>query len=343
MTHLRSIFVIVFLLICNSLFAQTKVEEPTLLLNKQGTFKVIDWGVYTHYDCGFKKTETDANYKKLIAITDAVRKNPVMSDLKGFDGQARFFAKECDDKLGYGIPSRISFEFCAWFLYKGEEEKSCIEPPHWDILLNKINSIGGAAYGYTAFKPWGNVREGFNFELWESAAEKVNEIFFCPANKQTLAPGVDLYKESDIVLYNPERPAYWMPVTIRESFDLLYNYWKLRPDLQPDDPMVKELDDEYADFTETEKDGYAHSGGRGFLSQISADEKYPIMMRVNTAYWNKNLPRSAIQIISFYCPVDKEYTKSMAERWLKHNSSGYHSEHFIETLDYKLLIPVVDK
>jgi hypothetical protein len=43
-----SIFVFVFSLL--HLLAQ----ESTLLLNKQCVFKIIDLGVYSHYDCGFK-------------------------------------------------------------------------------------------------------------------------------------------------------------------------------------------------------------------------------------------------------------------------------------------------
>jgi len=40
----RNFSVITFSLKCNSLIEQTRVEDPSLFLNKQGLFKVIDRG-----------------------------------------------------------------------------------------------------------------------------------------------------------------------------------------------------------------------------------------------------------------------------------------------------------
>jgi hypothetical protein len=341
--NLRSnLIFIAFSLVCASLTAQTQFHDPELILNKQGTFKVIVWDGYNYTYCGFKKTETDNYYKRLVSITEAVRKDPVMQDTKGFNGQVRFYPDKCDVLNGYGIPSFVNFEFCPWFTYKGKEYADCIEPPHWDIEVNILRSVCVGAYDYTAFDPVAWIRDGFNFKMWKSAAEKTNELFFSPIDKKTLAPGVDLYNESNIIIYNPDRPPYWIPVTIREAFKLLYDYWKLRPDLLPDDPLVQELDKEYAVFTEKEKDGYAYAGGE-FLSRISSNDKFSMMMRVNPAYWNRNLPRSAIQFMSFYCPADKEYVKSQAERWLKCNASGYNVDHFVATFDWNLLVPIIEK
>ena len=66
----KFILSLTFLLAVTFLFAQ----EYPLVLNKQGSFTMTDWGAYTHYDCGYTKTETAANYQKLLAVINAIKK-----------------------------------------------------------------------------------------------------------------------------------------------------------------------------------------------------------------------------------------------------------------------------
>ena len=72
-----------------SLFAfcviSSRAQDYPLITDHPGTFKLINWNVYTNYDCGFTKAETTANYQKIIGVTDLVRKNPVFIDQKGFE------------------------------------------------------------------------------------------------------------------------------------------------------------------------------------------------------------------------------------------------------------------
>ena len=97
-----------------------QAQDYPLLPDHPGTFKLIDWGVYTHWDCGFAKAETTANYQKITQLTDVVRKNSVFINQKGFNCEAYVYAKNCPDKFGYGIPSEISFGFGDWFSDKGQ-------------------------------------------------------------------------------------------------------------------------------------------------------------------------------------------------------------------------------
>jgi len=90
-----------------------QAQDYPLILNHPGIFKLTDWGVYTHYKCGFTKTETTANYQKITGITDLVRKNPIMIDQKGFNCPTYVFAIPCESKFGYGIPSELRFDFGA--------------------------------------------------------------------------------------------------------------------------------------------------------------------------------------------------------------------------------------
>ena len=140
-------------------------QEPKLLLDKPGTFKIVDWGVYTHYDCGFTKAETTANYQKLVAITDAARRNPVLNNIKGFDCQSLLYSGRCDNRFGYGISSEISFEFCSWSLDKGKEVKWIIEPPSWAFQVNSISSFIGGGFNVNS-NTSSDSKPGFNVEQW---------------------------------------------------------------------------------------------------------------------------------------------------------------------------------
>jgi hypothetical protein len=116
---MKKFFLTLQCILCLQFLVQA--QDYPLMLDHPGTFKLIDWGVYTHWNCGFAKAETTANYQKIIGITDVVRKNPVFNNQKGFDCETYVFAKNCPDKNGYGIPSELSFGFEDWFMNKGKE------------------------------------------------------------------------------------------------------------------------------------------------------------------------------------------------------------------------------
>jgi len=70
---------------------------------------------------------------------------------------------------------------------------------------------------------------------------------------------------------------------------------------------------------------------------------FPRIVQVNPAYWNKNLPKSAIQFLTFNRLSDiKRYTSAIKEA-LKYNSNGYSLDRFLEALDITTLIPAIDK
>jgi hypothetical protein len=313
------------------------VEDPKLLLDKQGIFKIIDWGIYTHYDCGFTKVETSANAEKIAALVATIKKNnPVLNETRGFNGNARLYAEHCPSRAGYGIRGIITFEFCSWFRYKGEEGFVHVEPPHWDLYLNDLDARGS---GYACNEST-STRKDFNLQQYREACARLREIFGTYLHKETLAPGIDRYNGSIIVVYNPERPPYWLPVTVREAYTLLLDYWKLRPDWKPNDEMVKVLEDEFASYTETQKNGQAYGGG---IFGFCADNHGVPVMRANPASWNKTLPKSAVQIFSFFCPADKADWKRQMESVLKRDGFEYHEYRFIDALDINLFKDMIDK
>jgi len=321
-------------------------QDYPLLPDHPGTFKLIDWGVFTHYDCGFTKTETTANYQKITRITDLVRKNPVFIDQKGFDCETYVYTMNCPDKFGYGIPYRLSFGFEDWFIDKGQPKKYKIEPPSWSVIVNSLDNVFGPNYSLGASKPTEKPKEGFNYEKWKDVNDKLHDCIYIPGQKEELGNGIDRYSSELIVVYNPERPPYCLPVKFRELAEWIIEYWELHPDKLQSDMMLEYIEAEYARFSESERDGWAynntHDERSPFLKITTIPGPQPVV-RLNPDYWNKKLPRSAIQILSFNRLTDTDrYTKEKKE-WLKLGSPGYSLDRFLEALDIFSLVPAIDK
>ena len=329
------------LLCCNSLLAQ----DSKLLLDKQGVCKVVDWGVYTHFDCGFTKTETGLNYKKLNSIVDETRKNPVLSELKGFDLMPTFFAQNCDVKVGYGIPSIIHFEFHTWSLYKksGKEGRWDIEPPHWDIMVNDIRPFGNST-DYIVNRPRKeDCKPGFDFEKWKNATIKMRELFHTPGKKIMLEPGIDVYGDDKIIFYNPARPDYWLPVTVDEAYAIWIDYYKNDPDEIASKISLQMLEAEYAGLSAADKKAPAYFGGVASISQINPQKTDQQLVRANPLYWNKQLSKGAVQLLCCVLPQTRSYITYDKEEALKVQGGSYHMYRFMESFDIKTLLPLIEK
>lgn len=333
-----------------SLFAlcviNSSAQDYPLLPDHPGTFKLIDWGAYTNSDCGFTKAETTANYQKIIKITDLIRKNPVFINQEGFNCETYVLSENCTGKFGYGIPCFIRFGFGDWFMDKGQPKFYKIEPPSWGIMVNSLNNVFGSNYSLGASKPTGKPKEGFNYEKWKNVSDKLREYIYLPGEKEELGNGIDRYESEHIVMYNPERPPYYLPVKFRELAELIIEYWKLHPDKFQSDMMLEYMEAEYAQISEIERNGWAYNNTYdercSFLKITPVAGPQPVV-RLNPEYWNKKLPRSSVQILTFKHLADTQSYAMQKEEWLKLNASGYSLQRFLETFDINSLIPAIDK
>lgn len=289
--------------------------ELPLVLDRPGTFQILSRTDYTLPDCGFTRAEMAEGLKEIIAVVNVIRKNPVLTDMKGFEGRARIYNVFCSDRSGYGLPSRISFEFASWFLNKkGIPVFSAIEPPEWSIVVNKPNSY---------------------FDRFEG------EMFLVPPKKETIQPGIDRYDGEVYILYNPDRPAYFLPVTINEAFEALRARERKNPDKVSAEYMLKYIETQYAAIPESDRTRAAHYAGAP-----SADPGFPPIVRMNPEYWNKSLPRSAIQFLYFRMISNRRFLENRRREALEKNSTSYSLYRFEESLDMDMvrsLAPLVRK
>ena len=63
----------------------------------------------------------------------------------------------------------------------------------------------------------------------------------------------------------------------------------------------------------------------------------------NSKYWNRKLPRSAIQVVTFKRLSDTKRYTIEKEEWLKSDSPGYSLNRFMEALDINTSVPAIDK
>jgi hypothetical protein len=294
--------------------------------DKPGTFTILSRTNYTLPECGFTKAEMTANLQKITELINTIHKtNLVLSNIVGFEGRARIYnTMNCTEYGGYGVPSRISFEFCTWYLNNsGKEELGTIEPPEWSIFINKIlpNSPQFSASG-------------------------TSDRFSIPAKKETIERGLDVYGGECYVIYNPDRPPYWLPLTVKEAYEAWIDVWENdKGDKTTSSAMLDIIKKKYAAIPESDLNKPAYDGGPWPTAENNPDAEFSPIMHVNPEYWDKSLPKSAIQFIYFRSVPNKDYYRRLKEEH-KIFDSTYHLFHFEETFDMddiRTLIPLIEK
>jgi hypothetical protein len=331
-----------------ALVQQSNAQDEILLSDKPGTFK-ITYGTLIGYgpdqygnSCDFTKTESDAITKNLVSLVEIFRRNPVLKDIKGFDGYCYLNSGRCSTKFGYGVPSTPCFFFEVWSLRKGKEVKQTSEPPQWRFEVNmteKFCSNGFNVSDYSnAYNP---TNPAFSEKGANSSAVALRELFFLPGVKEEVSPGIDRYGDN-LILFNPDLPEYWNHVTIREAFRLLIDYYKLDPDKIAVETMVPMLENELSNFSESEKDGFAYLGSQESVSRIGSARNETPVMRPSPDYWNRKLPRSAIQFMWLEIPPKEIVKSKMDDRW-KRQDGYYYVSRLLYELDVKDLLPIIEK
>lgn len=297
-------------------------QELPLILNHPGTFEILSRTDYASPECGFTKAEMAANLQKITELVAIIRKNPVLSDIIGFDGRARIYNTiACQQECAYGVPARISFEFASWFRLKdGKVVRNLIEPPEWSIYINTIQPG------------------------WTSGFSRKPDIIAVPEKKETIAPGIDVYDGECFVLYDPGRPDYWLPVTVKEAFDVAYAENKRNSDEIQWGFAKKMLDDEWAAIPK--EDWNKPATFSGMLSRVGTQKGFPLIVKPNPAYWDKSRPKSDVQFITFRMVTNKNFLQQRTKEYLDKNSISYHCARFEESLNLdfvRSLKPVVVK
>jgi hypothetical protein len=245
-------------------------------------------GSYSFYNnIGSAKAEYAAFGNQVKALSDFFHETlPVMKTNQGFDLKAILFGQWDDEyrkrASSYGLRGELRFDFQLFLKASGKETKWTVEPPHWSFRINDTEAGHG-----------GNLKEG-------NAGSLLKEMFTVFPLVREVAPGVQ-YRDCEsrtcggLVVFNPDRPPFWLPVTVAEivkaklefykadaSNKMLYDYIK---------PLVEKM-------SPAELSAPAFFGSEDAILNVNGNGQGLQIMRFNPDYWDRTLQPSAIQWIA---------------------------------------------
>lgn len=281
-------------------------------------------------------TELAAFKKKINQVVETLRQNPVTANPIGYEPTVTagiyanmFLYKYNPANIAGRIPqSEIVLRFCILYqeIATGKLSKDCMEVEHCDVWLNCIDrTVNSSGYhSYEAFGPKKPIDEAFG---------KMNEVFQAPELFQTLAEGVNLYANGVIVAARKDRP-YWIPVTAGEYFDLQIRYWTLKSAEEGNTYFLDMLKKEKESFSEANLKLPAYNGENpaSLITVIPNNRPY---MRFNPNYFDKKIPRTALQLLTVRINSDL-LVKGFNP---KHYLNG---EHYMDILRYYEFSKAID-
>ncbi len=258
-------------------------------------------------------SENVAFKKNIASLAEWFRQNvPMLTSPKGYDLRAlsNYVWGDWTTKTEaeYGIPADLGFLF---ELFYADGSKWKVEPPRYGL---SVNALYGGHDGFF-FTPESIVDDGTRYDLSQSekvskALSELQKYFRVYPLKEQPAPGVDIYEahrdgwqqngRRTIVVHNPERPPYWLPVTVKEMADAHLAYYSLIQKREIDRMVLDQLKQEIAELTTEELAAPAYAGHEShFALNVNGKKQGYQIMKFNPAYWDKSLPTSAIQFMTF--------------------------------------------
>ncbi|MEI7638011.1 MAG: hypothetical protein WCJ37_11950 [Syntrophus sp. (in: bacteria)] len=264
--------------------------------------------------------EADAFQKNVKTLAEWFHQNTaVMTNPKGFDLWV-YYTGYWNDRYklqpgNYGRRGVLNFDF-RMFLSGGGQRK--VEPPHWSFDINNTET----GHGTNSNLPgWDNTKDPASLEKpMDKAAADLNNLFRVFSFVKDIAPGVRLYGGGNLIVFNPDRPPFWLPVTVRQVADMKMAYYSLI-----EVHLLPYLKEEIAKLSEAELNAWAYSGNQElFVLNVHPEledkskEDGGQMMRFNPEHWDRSLPPTAIQFMTLYYPE-----RSQAERDEFYKYNGY--------------------
>jgi hypothetical protein len=295
-------------------------------------------------------TSTEAEYiafsKVMASLAEWFHVNiPMLKSPKGFDLAATTYGgwdkyyrmNDCN----YGLRTELDLGFQLFFSAGG---KWTIEPPHYSFGINNTETGHGSNANYPYFdelKDDPGLEKAIN-----EASIKMNGVFMVFPFVKTLAPGVNLYDCElggcgTVVVFNPDRPDFWLPVTVREMAEMHLQYYKLRNKIEMDRLLLDQLNKEISELSEEELNAPAFSGhDEHFVLKVNGKREGLQFMRFNPAYWDRQLPNTAIQFMTFYYPQMDEV--ALAESY-KNNGHPSYSQLLVNEIEWGKLAGIIQK
>jgi len=284
--------------------------------------------------------------KKLTAITEWVwQKDSVINRPTGFDALVTLSGNLCykvATKEDFGIQSSIYFAFHHFWIENGVSYAATGNTARGTgFSLNQPMHNIGIQLDETGFKTGDlpNLRQPL-----ESALENLKKYYTTAPVIKEIIPGVRLYAPNPgtwfigtLLVFNPNRPDIWIPVTVKEIMEAKLAYSKIKQEIdsinyektlaewaklnfKPDQVMrpnqYSAMKKEFENFTSKELNSLAYSSSGDGISMINASGNGRQVVRFNPAYWDRSLPTTFVQFISMDY---RTATKSELELFKRNN------------------------
>lgn len=279
--------------------------------------------------------------KNLTAITEWIHQNnPVFKPPMGYDASVSFSGNSCEkitDKRDFGIQCRINFSFHYFYLENGKSLTATDWAAH-DTEININSPLSQISYQYDETEFQSDNPPRLKQPL-EKALENLRHYYNSAPVEKEITPGVRLYAGGHLLVFNPDRPDIWIPVSVKEVMEAKLAYYKVKQEIdsikyekalmewakmnfKPDkvkSPNVYDLvKKELESFTADELNLPAFSDSQSGISTINANGKGMPVVRFNPVSWNRALPSTAVQFMSMEY---KPHTKTEMEDF-KHDNGG---------------------
>ncbi len=332
MTKLPAILMVFAFLQATSLIAQKSSE---FLPDKPGKWS---------YSSNIKLpgAEVTTFNKNLAVLAEWFHQNvPILLNPKGYDLNAVAFGIWDDhyrmNKSNYALRAEMNFDF-QLFLSNGG--KWTVEPPHYAFDINNAESGHGSNPNNPTYN---NLEDDPKLEKTiNNAATKMNEVFAVFPFVKSMAPGVSLYDCENggcgtLVVFNPERPDFWIPVKLRELANMYLEYYSSKKDKF----LLPQLEKEISELSEEELDSPAYEGhDTHFVLKANGKKEGLQLMRFNPEYWDRALPPSAIQFMIFYYPQMDEVA---IDEFYKNNGHPNYSQLLVNEIEWGKLAGTIKR
>ncbi len=173
----------------------------------------------------------------------------------------------------------------------------------------------------------------------EKASGEMNDLFQVYPLVEEIAPGVSLFGDGHLFVFNPDRPPFWIPVTLKELPEMTLSYYTIFKSKEMGQILLDELKKEISELTEEELNAPASQGDeKHFVLNANGQRQGLQIMRFNPEYWDRSLPPSAIQFMTLWDPQMKQ---AEMDEYIKNNGHPHYGQQIINALKMETLARLI--
>jgi hypothetical protein len=286
---------------------------------------------------------------KLISMVEWVRMNdPVIDHPVGFDAIVGLTALFCDKikrQEDFGMRSILGFAFYHFYIENGVSCRANGNTSHGtEIFVNSPIYDISTQFDEAEFK---TDDPPHLKEPLEKARENLRNYYTTAPVIKEFASGVRLYGpdpgtwfKGSLLVFNPDRPEIWIPVTVKEIMEVKLAYYKVKHEIDSinyekmvavwakmnfnPDPnrtmrprLYQAIKQEYENFTAEELNlpAWSCASEECGISTINSRGEGRAVVKFNPACWDRSLPVTAVQYLSWqYRPETEEELEKFITR-----------------------------